>query len=224
MQGTWCYLPSAGELLIRQDGGAPVPISSGDPHLIEQIVNQIKSQGTFDQWRRDCLSDVDTKPAYQNLTVRVDNAVASFLSKQYWRPDMIKNQVRENLRKNILELGFIEKGVDRIVEQVVQPKVLPLFRPAVESVIFSFLGIKKVEPCPKTEDVKEDEAFEMQNEMKKAFKPMPVSFPSQREDDTPPPGDDGFELEAITPSPDGPPGEDNSASIKVEQRCPLISI
>ena len=81
LQGTWCYLPSAGELLIRQDGGAPVPISSGDPHLIEQIVNQIKSQGTFDQWRRDCLSDVDTKPAYQNLTVRVDNAVASFLSK-----------------------------------------------------------------------------------------------------------------------------------------------
>ena len=72
--------------------------------------------------------------------------------------------------------------------------------------------------------MKEDEAFEMQYEMKKAFKPMPVSFPSQREDDTPPPGDDGFELEAITPSPDGPPGEDNSASIKVEQRCPLISI
>ncbi|EFX84815.1 hypothetical protein DAPPUDRAFT_46501, partial [Daphnia pulex] len=113
-----------------------------DPKFVDQIVNQIKSQGTFDQWRRECLADVDTKPAYQNLTFRVDSAVAAFLGKQRWRPDMAKNQVRENLRKHILELGLIDKGVDRIVQQVVQPKVLPVFHPAVENAIYNFLGIQ----------------------------------------------------------------------------------
>ena len=181
-------------------------VPPGDPHLIDKIVNQIKSQGTFDQWRRECLADVDTKPAYQNLTLRVDTAVTSFLSKQRWRPELVKNQVRENLRKHILELGFIEKGVDRIVEQVVQPKVGPLFRPAVESAIYSFLGIKKPEVKKEEEKLKNKvnvfDASDVQNDTRKAFKPMPVSIPLHPEDDTPPPGDDQFDLEAITPSPD----------------------
>ena len=143
-----------------------------DPKFIDQIVNQIKSQGTFDQWRRECLADVDTKPAYQNLTSRVDNAVASFLNKQRWRPDMVKNQVRENLRKHILELGFIEKGVDRIVEQVVQPKILPLFHPAVESAIYKYLGIEN----PKEKKENSPNSFNMlSNSPKKSFRPMPVS-------------------------------------------------
>nr|CAG4650393.1 EOG090X0B7I [Sida crystallina] len=187
------------------------PVQGGDPYLIDQIVNQIKSQGTFDQWRRECLADVDTKPAYQNLTLRVDNAVASFLGKQRWRPELVKNQVRENLRKHILELGFIEKGVDRIVEQVVQPKIGPLFRPAVESAIYSFLGIQKPQkPIEVSDNQEEDEMMETREfierpftDVRKVFKPMPVSIPLHPEDDTPPPGDDGFELDAITPSPEG---------------------
>jgi len=177
-----------------------------DPKFIDQIVNQIKSQGIFDQWRRECLADVDTKPAYQNLTSRVDNAVASFLNKQRWRPDMVKNQVRENLRRNILELGFIEKGVDRIVEQVVQPKILPLFNPAVESSIYKFLGIQN----PKLKK-KEAETENVSILPKKVFRPMPVSAPIHTEDGTPPPGEE-FDLEAITPSPEAFPKLKKAAS------------
>ena len=64
-----------------------------------EIVNQIKSQGTFDEWRRECLVEVDSKPAFQNLNVRVGSTVNEFLNKQRWRPDLAKNQLRETLRK-----------------------------------------------------------------------------------------------------------------------------
>ena len=32
-----------------------------DPNLEEKLVNELKAQGIFDQFRKDCLSDVDTK-------------------------------------------------------------------------------------------------------------------------------------------------------------------
>lgn len=75
----------------------------GDPNLIDRIVCELKSQGIFDQFRKECIADVDTKPAYQNLRQRVEGSVSSFLRKQSWKPDMNKNQVREMLRKSIHE-------------------------------------------------------------------------------------------------------------------------
>lgn len=75
----------------------------GDQHLVEKIVYELKSQGIFDQFRKECFADVDTKPAYQNLRQRVEGSVSSFLKDQRWKPDMNKNQVREMLRKKITE-------------------------------------------------------------------------------------------------------------------------
>lgn len=75
----------------------------GDTVLVDQIVYELKSQGIFDQFRKECIADVDTKPAYQNLRQRVEGSVTGFLRKQTWNADMNKNQVREMLRKNIYE-------------------------------------------------------------------------------------------------------------------------
>ncbi|XP_050310279.1 biorientation of chromosomes in cell division protein 1-like 1 [Anthonomus grandis grandis] len=128
----------------------------GDPRLIEQIVYELKSQGIFDQFRRECIADVDTKPAYQNLSQRVETSVMNFLNKQAFTEELNKNQLREQLRKNITESGFLESGVERIVDQVVNPKINSVFLPKVEDVVYKFLGIeRRTSEPPKEEPTKE---------------------------------------------------------------------
>uniref|UniRef100_A0A2K5MAM6 BOD1/SHG1 domain-containing protein n=1 Tax=Cercocebus atys TaxID=9531 RepID=A0A2K5MAM6_CERAT len=95
-------------------GGGPVNPASlppGDPLLIALIV---------EHFRRDCLADVDTKPAYQNLRQKVDNFVSTHLDKQEWNPTMKKNQLRNGLRQSVVQSGMLEAGVDRIISQVVE--------------------------------------------------------------------------------------------------------
>jgi len=116
-----------------------------DPQLEEKLVNELKAQGVFDLFRKDCLSDVDTKPAYQNLRVRVDKSVSSYLSKTTWRPTLNKNQLRNQLRKYIQEMSGVEAGVDRIVDQIVNPKLNTTFMPEVENVIYKYFGTSKPE-------------------------------------------------------------------------------
>ncbi|XP_034188077.2 uncharacterized protein LOC117607923 [Osmia lignaria lignaria] len=116
---------------------------AGDPRLVDHIVGEVKSQGIFDQFRKECIADVDTKPAYQNLRTRVEGSVNSFLSKQPWKPDLNKNQLRETLRKHIHEAPYLDAGVERIVDQVVNPKVYSVFMPQIEDVVYKFLGIER---------------------------------------------------------------------------------
>ncbi|XP_054453105.1 biorientation of chromosomes in cell division protein 1-like 1 [Anoplopoma fimbria] len=122
----------------------------GDPQLVSMIVNHLKTQGLFDQFRRDCLADVDTKPAYLNLKQRVDNFVSNHLSNHTWSPHLNKNQLRNNIRQLVLQSGMLEQGVDRIVAQVVDPKINHTFRPQVERVVREFLspGSCSEEPLP----------------------------------------------------------------------------
>ncbi|XP_051784615.1 biorientation of chromosomes in cell division protein 1-like 1 isoform X3 [Erpetoichthys calabaricus] len=112
----------------------------GDPKLVSMIVNHLKSQGLFDQFRRDCLADVDTKPAYLNLRQRVDNFVSNHLSNHTWSPHLNKNQLRNNIRQLVLQSGMLEAGVDRIITQVVDPKIHRIFRPQVERVVHEYLA------------------------------------------------------------------------------------
>uniref|UniRef100_A0A8C5TII2 BOD1/SHG1 domain-containing protein n=1 Tax=Malurus cyaneus samueli TaxID=2593467 RepID=A0A8C5TII2_9PASS len=113
---------------------------AGGPRAGLMIVNHLKSQGLFDQFRRDCLADVDTKPAYQNLRQRVDNFVSNHLATHTWSPHLNKNQLRNNIRQQVLKSGMLESGIDRIISQVVDPKINHTFRPQVEKAVHEFLA------------------------------------------------------------------------------------
>ena len=51
---------------VADESGGP---SLKDPELVTKLVEELKSQGIFDQIRSDCLAEVDTKVRYIFFTI-----------------------------------------------------------------------------------------------------------------------------------------------------------
>ena len=58
---------------------AAVQPMQNDQKIVNDIIDRLKKDGMFDKFRRECLADVDTKPAYQNLKHRVEGTVSRYL-------------------------------------------------------------------------------------------------------------------------------------------------
>ncbi|XP_021574197.1 biorientation of chromosomes in cell division protein 1-like [Carlito syrichta] len=63
---------------------------------------------------------------------------------------MNKNQLRNGLRQSVVHTrsGMLEAGVDRIISQVVDPKLNHIFRPQIERAIHEFLAAQKKAAVP----------------------------------------------------------------------------
>uniref|UniRef100_A0A8C2MV17 BOD1/SHG1 domain-containing protein n=1 Tax=Cricetulus griseus TaxID=10029 RepID=A0A8C2MV17_CRIGR len=147
---------------VRGTGGRvnPASLPPGNPQLFTLMVEQLKSRGLLHSFRRHSLADVDTKPAYQNLRQKVDNFVSTHLDKQEWNPAMNKNQLRHGLKQSMLETG-----VDRIISQVVDPKLNHIFGPQIERAIHELPAAQKKEavPAPPPEPESQDPPAPSQN-------------------------------------------------------------
>lgn len=132
---------------------------------VKDIIDALKSEGLFDQFRKECLADVDTKPAYQNLRQRVEGYVSRFLSRQQWSPSLNKNQLRDNLRKQITASGMLANGVERVIEQVINPKILQLIKPKIDEVVCNHLGIDLKERQANLEAKKQQQKQNLQSLM-----------------------------------------------------------
>lgn len=77
-------------------------LSVADPEFVDKIIFEVKRQGHFDAFRKECLADVDTQPAFQNLHSRVEDSVQKYLNRQVWTPETQKNKLREDMRHNII--------------------------------------------------------------------------------------------------------------------------
>jgi len=113
------------------------------------LFEHLKERGIFDSFRKECLSDVDTKPAYQNLQTRITSEIANFLKKSEGNLKITpaNKQMLRNQLKNYLQEMDHTSGVERIVEQIVNPKMTTLIKPKVESEVL------KVMPPVKEEDM-----------------------------------------------------------------------
>ncbi|XP_010001432.1 PREDICTED: biorientation of chromosomes in cell division protein 1-like 1 [Chaetura pelagica] len=99
----------------------------------------ITAEALFVKDYRDFKRNINL-PAYQNLRQRVDNFVSNHLATHTWSPHLNKNQLRNNIRQQVLKSGMLESGIDRIISQVVDPKINHTFRPQVEKAVHEFLA------------------------------------------------------------------------------------
>lgn len=151
---------------------------------INAVINSVKSQGLFDQFRKDCLADVDTKPAYHNLIQRVEKYVQNFLKGQKWSSNINKNQLRDRLKKQLNNSGMMNSGIERIIEQVVNPKILLGIKPKIDEAVSNHLGINLKE-IQRRKQEQQRLLFEQHQQLQQQHMQNLINQKTDEEDDRP---------------------------------------
>ncbi|XP_065649815.1 biorientation of chromosomes in cell division protein 1-like 1 isoform X2 [Hydra vulgaris] len=89
---------------------------------INDVVSSVKSEGLFDQFRKECLEEFDNMDNYRQLKQQVENHVASFLSKHKYDISLQKNMLRNELRNHITKSEVILNSVKHLVDEVLSAK------------------------------------------------------------------------------------------------------
>ncbi|XP_074593495.1 uncharacterized protein LOC141849179 [Brevipalpus obovatus] len=120
----------------------PITDQKSFSQTVDQIVEDLKSKGIFDQFRKECINDIDTKPAYLNLCQRLEGSVNRFLAQQSWELTMNRYQLREKMRTELSGSGMVRYNTDHLVEQVISQKAKSYIYPQIEKYVREFLGIE----------------------------------------------------------------------------------
>ncbi|KAF0769015.1 Uncharacterized protein FWK35_00000431, partial [Aphis craccivora] len=99
----------------------------GVEDIVFLLLETLKSNGTFDEIRRHCVTDIDAKPTYQNWKQRIESNVHKFLSKVNYTPELNKNTVRERLRKHLFD-GLISSPFVKYLLYIISSGVQVLSR------------------------------------------------------------------------------------------------
>ncbi|XP_066929444.1 biorientation of chromosomes in cell division protein 1-like 1 [Clytia hemisphaerica] len=97
--------------------------SNLDPQItINDVVNNVKSEGIFDQFRKECIEEFENMESFNQLKQTVENHVASFLSKRRFSELLQKNLLRTELRNHLNKSEVLLNGIQRLVDEVLSLK------------------------------------------------------------------------------------------------------
>lgn len=102
---------------------------------ILDIPKQIKANGSFDKFRKDCFKEITAQPAFANLQKQVEDFVHKFLREQ--NPNSKKSLIREKLRRQLTENIFLTNGIDKLIESFLEPKLDSTFKPLIHEMVLS---------------------------------------------------------------------------------------
>jgi len=102
---------------------------------ILDTVKQLKANGSFDQFRKDCFSDIITLPEYQELTKQVEDYVIRFLKDQ--KPNSKKSLIRDKLRLSLNESYFLTQRINKLIEEILEPKLKSTLKPIINNMVTS---------------------------------------------------------------------------------------
>uniref|UniRef100_A0A914XJ37 BOD1/SHG1 domain-containing protein n=1 Tax=Plectus sambesii TaxID=2011161 RepID=A0A914XJ37_9BILA len=121
------------------------------------IVDQIKRQGVFDDFRKGCLSELEDNQQYKELIARVESFVNGFLANiNPDDPHTNKHRVREQLRSKLTSQDFFHRSINSIIQQLInRPKVDSDLVPQVELATYRHFGLKPPDRLVGTNEVEE---------------------------------------------------------------------
>lgn len=99
------------------------------------IIKSLKVNGSFDQFRKECFSEILAQSSYQTLKKNVEDYVHKYLNDIKPNANTKKQILRDNIRRNLTESHFMNDGINRIIEELVEPKLEKTFIDKIDDLV-----------------------------------------------------------------------------------------